>query len=370
MNNKIKILLCSVSLEERGGVTNYVNLILKNYPEEKYQMNHFVEGYSSKFVKIFYPFIIFIQLLKFKETVKKFNPDIIHINPSLAWVAVIRDYIFTLYAKKKGFPVIFCVGGWDKSISRHFHKKNILSRFFYKIFSSPDILMVLANSFKDELIKLGIQPKKIQVTTMMVETEKFRPENRLFKPPYTLLFCSRIEKLKGIYQLLDAFQLILQKYPETRLFFVGHGTELKNLKNKVSDLKLEENIQCVGHKSGIEKIHFFTHADIMILPSFTEGFPNVFCEALAAGLPFIGTHVGGLVDVFQDRKQGLVIKTMPPDPQEIAEKIMNLMENNTLMKQMSDNNLLEAKEKYDVKVVMGKLDVLYQDIHDRIGKQV
>ncbi len=370
MKNKIKILLCSVSLEEKGGVSNYVKLILEHYPKDSYQIDHFVEGYSSNFVKIFYPFVILIQLLKFNDKLKKFNPDIIHINPSLAWVAIIRDYIFTKYAKKKGFSVIFCVGGWDKSISRFFHKKTILSRFFYKIFTSPDNILVLANSFKNELIELGINPKKIHITTMMVESEKFNPGERVFKPPYTLLFCSRIETLKGIYQLLDAFQLIQQKYPQTKLIFVGQGSEFGNLNNKISDLRKGENVQCVGYKAGLEKIYFFTNADMLILPSFTEGFPNVFCEALASGLPFIGTHVGGLVDVFQDGKEGLVISSMPPSPQEISEKIITLIENNILMKQISENNLCEAKEKYDVKVVMGKLDALYQEIYRLKGKQV
>jgi glycosyltransferase involved in cell wall biosynthesis len=369
MENKIRILLCSVSLEDKGGVSNYVRLILENYPKEKYQMDHFVEGSSSKIMKILYPLILLIQLLKFKEKLKRFKPDIIHINPSLAWVAIVRDYLFTRYAKKNGFSVIFCIGGWDTHISEHFHHKNLLSWFFHKIFITPERILVLANSFKKELIELGINPNKIQITTMMVESEKFKPKEKTFHPPYTLLFCSRIEILKGIYPLVEAFQLTVQKYPETQLIFVGDGRELSNLKEKISSLRLGENIRCVGHKSDDEKIQFFTHSDMMILPSFTEGFPNVFCEAMAAGLPFIGTQVGGLVDVFQDEKQGLVIRSLPPQPQEISDKIIQLIENKELMKQISETNIREVQEKYDVKVVMKRLDMLYQELFDMKGKK-
>lgn len=368
MKDKIRVLLCSVSLEDKGGVTNYVRMILENYPKDKYLINHFVQGDTSKFIKIFYPLVILIQLVKFKEKLRQFNPDVVHINPSLAWAAIIRDYFFSRSARKNGFPVLFCMGGWDAKISKHFHKKTILQRFFFRIFDTPDRILVLAESFKNEIKELGIDQNRIVLTTMMVESEKFKPEHRTFEPPYTLLFCSRIEKLKGIYELLDAFQLILRKYPKIQLTYVGSGTEYHNLNKKISVIGLEDHITCVGYKTGAEKIHYFTHSDIMILPSYTEGFPNVFCEAMAAGLPFIGTHVGGLVDVFQDGKQGRVIQSMPPAPQEIAEKIIELLEDKKIMKQISENNIREAKAKYDVSVVIAKLDGLYQEMFERKEK--
>ena len=129
-------------------------------------------------------------------------------------------------------------------------------------------------------------------------------------------------------------------------------------------MKLEGNVKCVGYTSEEKKIYYFHVSDMLILPSFTEGFPNIYCETMAAGIPFIGTHVGGLVDVFQDKKQGLVIKSNPPKPEEISEKIFELMDNLKLIRQISENNLRDAKDKYDVKIVIAKLDNIYQEMLD------
>jgi len=369
MENNIRILLCSLSLKSKGGVSNYVRLIQDNLPGDKFLVKHFAQGCNSKFMKIFYPIIILIQLPKFRNELKKFNPHVVHIFPSLDWVAIFRDYIFMKYAKKYGFTVLFFVNGWKKHVYKHFFNKNIFSKFFYKVFIMPDKILVLASSFKNDLIELGISSKKITVTTTMVESEKFKPQNRMFNPPYTLLFCSRIEESKGIFQLLNAFQTILRKYPCTKLIYLGQGNKLKNLRSKIYNMKLEENIKCVGYKSGKQKIDYFIHSDMLILPSFTEGFPTVFCEAMAAGLPYIGTQVGGLVDAFEDGKQGLVIRSNPPKSEEISEKIIKLIENPKIMKQISENNLLEAKEKYDVKVILAELDNIYQEMINIKGKK-
>ena len=73
------------------------------------------------------------------------------------------------------------------------------------------------------------------------------------------------------------------------------------------------------------------------------------------------------MDVFEDRKQGLVITSIPPTPEEISEKIFELMENKKLLMQISQNNLREGKDKYDVKVVIAALDAIYQEMYTSKG---
>ena len=112
--NKTKVLLLSVSLNRKGGVTNYINLLIQYLNKDKFQVKHFVQGKSPIIWKnIFLPFVILTQLVKFKRVLKTFQPDVVHINSSLGWTAIIRDFTFMKIAKKDGFPVLFffCMDG-------------------------------------------------------------------------------------------------------------------------------------------------------------------------------------------------------------------------------------------------------------------
>jgi glycosyltransferase involved in cell wall biosynthesis len=326
-------------------------------------MKIFIVSGSNNFLnRLFYPFIIISHIYKFNKTLKFYNPDVIQFNPSLEWVSIIRDYFFIRVAKKSNFPIILFVRGWRKNISKYFNDENIISKFFKHLFEIPNVILVLSTEAKNELINLGINPKKIIIKNTMVVSKNYKPMNKKFNQPYTILFCSRIEKGKGIYELVDAINLILKEFPQTITYIVGNGSELKNLIKFIKNKKLNDKIICTNYKTGTNKIKYFLDADIFVLPSYTEGFPNVFPEALSAGLPFVATGVGGLKEALVDNINGVSINSLPPNPKEIAEKIITLMKNPSLMKKISSNNIKEAKNKYDIKKNIEQMEKLYYEI--------
>jgi len=358
----IKVLLLGPSFVFKGGVTNYLERLIQNLKKEQIQVKYFAHGISPKAWKnIFLPFIIILQFVKIKKILEEFKPDIVHINPSLSIGAIIRDFLFLTIIKIYGYPVLLFIHGWQENISNKF-QCIFWKHYFKKRFEMADAIVVLANQFKEKLVDLGINADKIYVSSMMVESEKYLPEDKNFSGPYKILFCSNIKKEKGPFEILEAAPIVLRKFPNSKFIFVGNGKDLVKLKQKTKKMNLEKNVVFAGYKIGEEKNEIFKNAHIFAFPSYTEGFPTVILEAMAAGAALIFTPVGGLVDALVDGKNGYVVKSMPPNPEEISEKIIQLIKNKKVMKKMSENNLAEVKDKYDAEVVSKQIGEIYQGI--------
>jgi len=359
----MKILILSSNRLMVGGVVNYTNLLIRYFEGSQYQIKHFTQGRSlTAWKNWFLPFLIISQLINFKKTIKEYNPDIIHINPSLEINAIVRDSFFLLIAKINRIPTIFFVRGWNNSISNYFYVHSLITNFFRWLFSMPDTIIVLAEEFKIKLENLGIASNKIRVETTMTDASNFISKRIFPNQPYRLLFCSRIEKNKGIYQLLYSIPLILRKYPKTQLTYMGDGSELDSLKLKISEMNLSDSVTCIGSKIDEHKIEAYTNSDIFVFPTFhSEGFPNVFCEAMVAGLPVVATPNAGLADALQNYKQGVVIRKIPPSSREIALRIIQLLRKPGLVRKISKNNLREGREKYDIKIVCDRIGNIYKE---------
>ena len=361
----IKILILTPNLNLPGGVSNYIKLLVKELDGKKFQVKYLSIGKTdSLFIQIFYPILILVQLIRLKKILKKFQPDIVHINPSLSIIAIIRDFIFLRTIKKEGYPVLLFIHGWQKKISNRFENP-IWKHYFKKQFEMADAIVVLANEFKNILLTLGLNPHKIYVSSTMVESAQYKQIDKKFSEPFNILFCGNFIKSKGPYELVDAIPFVIEKYPDTSFNFLGDGKELKKIKEKVKAMGIQKNVNFAGYKTGKEKIDYFKQAHIFVFPSYSEGFPTVILEAMAAGAIPIYTPVGGLKNTLIDLRNGLMIKTQPPNPKELADQIMQLMIHPEEMERMSNNNRNDVKEKYDIKIVTKLLENLYEKIRQK-----
>ena len=90
-----------------------------------------------------------------------------------------------------------------------------------------------------------------------------------------------------------------------KLLIVGDGPLRENLKFKIKNLKLENKIELLGEVSPDKVPQYLAEADIFVRPSLSEGLGTAFLEAMAVGLPIIGTPVGGIPDFLKDDETGL-----------------------------------------------------------------
>lgn len=164
----------------------------------------------------------------------------------------------------------------------------------------------------------------------------------------SLLYLGWYIREKGIYELVDAVQSLLGQGYNVTLNFYGTKDD-RSLKRYVAEKGLEGNIIVNGWIEDRDKRQILRECTLLILPSHSEGIPNVILEAMATATPIIATRVGGLGEILQDRVNAVVARDR--NPVDLAHKIRLCLDDAGLRKRIAANAYMEATSKYDITVV-------------------
>lgn len=142
--------------------------------------------------------------------------------------------------------------------------------------------------------------------------------------PPSLLYAGRLEKFKGIDDLIDALPAILSAYPALRLRIAGEGSYGATLKNQATKLGLQSAVEFLGHLNSRQLEQAYRECSFFVLPStWPETFGKVGVEAMSVGRPVIATDVGGVKDWLKDGYNGYLVK--PHHPDQLSDKILSLL---------------------------------------------
>lgn len=360
----MKVLICTADLTKSGGVGQLFRTLKGKFDAD---VDYFVvgsrgekEGVFAAGLRIVADFIRFVLILFRGEY------DVVHINPSMNFKAVMRDGLLLLIAKALRSKVVIFFHGWDQdfkeSLTRHYLP------LFRAVFSRADAFMVLASSFKRQLIEMGVT-KPIHLAKTSVEDDlvsqiseySLRAKLRKRRGASTVLFLSRIEKGKGIYEALDAFAVLRQRRPDARMDIVGDGAELAGAMEYVG-LKEIHGVRFFGHLSGSAKYDRFREGDIYFLPTHSEGMPISVLEAMAAGIPVVTRPVGGLPDFFQDGKMGFLSQSF--EPKILAGLLERLLSDTRLREEVALHNFRFARREFTADLAAHQLSTLYHSLQE------
>ena len=150
-----------------------------------------------------------------------------------------------------------------------------------------------------------------------------------------ILFVGRLLEQKGVFDLIEAFAHVAQ-HTSCRLAFVGDGPEAPKLERLSAERGLDERVLLHGYLRGDELAAMYRRADILALPSWSEGFPTVITEAMSAGLPIVTTQVGGAMDHLVHEEHALFVP--PREPRMLAAALLRLAEDASLRAAMGRAN--------------------------------
>lgn len=343
----MKILINTPCLKRLGGVANHYEGLQAFWTENvKYNMigkRAHSKGGGGKF---WLPF----DIVKFIFRLLIFRPDVVIVNPSLALNALKRDFVFVNIANILGFKVAIFIHGFNLD-----YAKVIDRQWAVKHFNKASLIFVLAHQFKGILESWGVTVP-IRITTTKVDDALLQGFDMMKERDYNkrnILFLSRIERAKGVYEAVDAYSILKQQYPDITMSFVGDGTELDALKKYVADRHLQ-GIRFTGRLSGDELANEYKTANFFFFTSYGEGMPTVVLEAMAFGLPVFTRKVGGLVDFFEDGKMGYITDSL--NPEDFASAMVPYLDNPELTKEVSVYNAQYAKNHFMASKVAKQLE--------------
>lgn len=179
----------------------------------------------------------------------------------------------------------------------------------------------------------------------------------------TIIAVGRLIKKKGLASLVKAFALVVQTRSHCRLIIVGDGPERKQITELVRQLALADSVQLLGWQESDVTMQLIKQATILVAPSAIaddgdrDGIPNVILEAFAGATPVIASNLGGISEVVQHRKTGLLVKS--GDAGELASVIEQLLNDKDLQSRLSQTAYEKLLESFDSERNSGRLANLF-----------
>ncbi len=182
-----------------------------------------------------------------------------------------------------------------------------------------DRVTVISRALLDRAKRFGrvdatLLPNGVDFPAIRATCERFP------KVPGRVLFVGRLRRMKGVDILLRAFSRL--DFPQASLQIVGDGAERRSLETLVQQLKIGDHVSFVGQVPSSHVASVFAEAEVFCGLSRSEALGNVFLEAQAAGCAVIATRVGGIPDIVEDGKTGLLV---PPEDIDAAAKALTLL---------------------------------------------
>jgi glycosyltransferase involved in cell wall biosynthesis len=225
---------------------------------------------------------------------------------------------------------------------------------------------VVANSraAADRLRAERVSAAKIAIIPNGLSSDRFPARPRDGRPLRKVIVVANLRQEKGHDVLIDAAGDVLRRFPEATFEIVGAGPELEALLARVELRGLRHAFSFLGHRDDVPAR--LAGADIFVLPSRSEAFPNAVLEAMAAGLPIVASGVGGILEIVDHGRTGLLAPA--GDARAFGDRIIALMADPALGAALGDAARVEAGTRYGFDRMVASFDALYQSELVRRGR--
>ncbi|MEX0811441.1 MAG: glycosyltransferase [Chitinophagales bacterium] len=285
-----------------------------------------------------------------KQIINDFKPDILHAHYASS---------YGILGALCGFhPFILSVWGSDiyDFPNHNFIFKKIIQYNLKKadrILSTSEVMGIETKKYTD---------KKVEITPFGVDTDVFKKRE---KPPGNEIIIGTVKALEykyGIDTLLETFELLIKKRPESnfKLYIAGDGSKSEVYKKMAKEKQIVDKVVFSGNIPNHKIPEYISQFDVYLALSRSESFGVAIIEAMACEVPVVVSNVGGLPEVVNQGNTGFVVPA--ENPTAALEAIEKIIEDPNLAKQMGKSARKRVLEKYDWKRNVELMDSIYQDV--------
>ncbi|XKT75391.1 MAG: glycosyltransferase [Patescibacteria group bacterium UBA2103] len=307
----------------------------------------------------------FQELRAYKGILKiidEFEPDIVHVNSSKAGIAA-------LAARLRGKKVIFTVHGWAFNERRNFLFKIIFKAAYFTTMLLAHKTILVSEALRKPIRhwpfvqKVAVIPNGIAPINFLTKEEsrkelaEIQPSLKKIQKKTWILTIAELHDSKGIDVMLSALTALKETSEELPHYVViGEGDERWRLEKLIDTYNLHKNVHLVGFVENAAA--YLKAADIFVLPSRTEALGYVLIEAGMANLPVIATRVGGIPEVIEHNKTGLLV---PPNSSNVLSTALSiLLKDVHKQKELSLALQLHTKEKFSLDTMISDTQNIYK----------
>lgn len=297
-----------------------------------------------------------IWIYKALRFVRKRNIHLIHAHEFL------MNVYGTAVGKLAQIPVITTVHGksyyWEKKHRAYAYK--FTAKFSKMITVSEELKHFLKE-------KIGIDYKNLQTIYNGIDLARFnshsdclqkREELNIDKRTKIVGAVGNLYPVKGHTYFLKAAAEILETESDVIFLIIGRGYLAEQLKQEAKDLGIYDYVRFLGFRSDVPEL--LKIMDIYVSSSLSECLSLSILEAMASGLPVVATNVGGNSEIIADGENGFLVES--EDPNRLADRVLYLIKNDRIAKNIGERGRERIREKFDLKVMIKSYEELYYSL--------